>query len=159
MTIPTAKAERVGSELVRVPWRHGTVVTAKPAPAEPRPKRAELCALKAKQIEQDIARLVAAGKERLEVAASASQLEAVQQKREALDRQVDFQRRRLAWLGSIAEGKDGALRQRMLKLEAQLAPAEMAYLAAGLPERLSGDQRLLDLLGELALLRFALEVR
>jgi hypothetical protein len=179
-TTPVVDDRRMNDQptgIVRVPWRHGTVVSAKPAPAEPRSKRAELCALKAKQITQDIEQLDATGKElakpippplrdlvdgkvqKSETSASASRVKAAQQKREAIDRQVAFQRRRLAWLSGIAAGKDAALEARMRKLEAQLAPTERAYMDVGLPERLAGDQRLLDLLGELALLRFALEVR
>ncbi len=136
------------SETIRVPWEVGRAVSSMPAAAKAKPPRSSWLARKAAQIRVDQADL----EEKLERVPHGQK-----KRREQLEGAAAFQARRLAWAEDLATKLDGWLRARAANLERELGPAAVAYLEAGLPREYSTDKRLLDQLGELALVRFALE--
>lgn len=139
---------RVMGETIRVPWVVGLEVASTPRAAKVKPPRPSWLARKAAQIRVDQADL-----EEKQKRVPAGQVK----RREQLEGAAAFQARRLAWAEDLATRPDGWLRARASRLETDLGPAAVAYLEAGLPREYSTDKRLLDQLGELALVRFALE--
>ena len=139
---------RVMSETIRVPWEVGRAVTSMPAAAKAKPPRSSWLARKAAQIRVDRADL----EEKL-----ARVPHGQKKRREQLQGAAAFQALRLAWAEDLATRPDGWLHARASTLEGDLGPAGVGYLDAGLPREYSTDKRLLDQLGELALVRFALE--
>jgi hypothetical protein len=132
-----------GADQVQVPWTATTVGTAPPTPV-PVQTPGEIAGQKAAAIDTDIAELQALQ--------AAAQDDAA---REALQAEVDYQRRRQDWFAAAAARTPEETAARVAVLEAELG-AEAGYLETGLPPGRANDQRLLDQLGELAIMRLAL---
>jgi hypothetical protein len=132
---------------VRVPWVVGTVGSASPVALTPADV-ATMLQEKAGQIADDIGDLQQA------LAAAAARGD--RKLHQALQDRLDFSRRRIGWLSTIAAADRPALLARARALATALGPEALVYLDRGLPDALKADHRMLDLLGELALVRLAL---
>jgi hypothetical protein len=77
-------------------------------------------------------------------------------RRMRLEAEIALQERRVAWLEAAGSARDRELLSRQREIERDLGEEGLGYLAHGLPEERRRDQRFLDLLAELAIIRFAL---
>jgi hypothetical protein len=144
---PIVPVEDLPVDTVRVPWVIGTVGEAAPVVLVP-VDLAALCQAKVAQVAEDNIEIEEA---RAEAAAQGDD-----KRRQALQERLDFNQRRIAWLAACADAGPDALRARGVELETSLGLAAVAYLDTGLPDALKADHRMLDLLGELAIVRLAL---
>ena len=140
----------MSDDTVRVPWPMGVEVSAAPRPMPDTVGRLELCQRKAESVRADLDVL---GR-RHELCAAPG----LRKRRETVEREIDFQKRRIAWLETFGKMPDEDLRARSGELERELG-GEASYLEDGLPRELAQDMRLVSLLGELALVRYALRAR
>jgi hypothetical protein len=143
---------RVMGATVRVPWVVGTTARSGPRVAEPAPPdRPTRCAAKAARVEADIAELEG---RRASVGDGGDP-----RQRERLEAEVAFQRRRLEWLAAYAVASREDLEARLAVIHDELGEDGRGYLVRGLPPQLARDQRLMSLLGEAAVITFALEAQ
>lgn len=140
---------------VAVPWVVGSEVGASPSERLPRASKDEKHSRKRRLIDENVSVLERAI-ERLGASVRAGGDARAAKVRERLDGELEFQRARARWMAEAAEATPGQLRQRIGALEAQLSPGEIAYLDVGVPPGFREDRRLLFVLGELALMRYAL---
>lgn len=136
-------------QMVRVPWVMGTTAAARPRTPRPRPSRGECCTGKVAAILEDL--------EALEYLRGSCLKAGDERRREDIERELAFQKRRIEWLAAAAGASDETLAERARVLEDELGEEGLAYLAGGLPRAFAKDQRFTDQLGELAILRFALQ--
>ncbi len=131
---------------VRVPWLPGTrAETATWAPAA-KLGRAARCERKAAHVQDD-----------LQLLKALAERPAERTRREHLEAEAALQERRLGWVAAAAVARREALISRAAEIEVDLGEEGLGYLDRGLPAERQRDQRLLDLLSELAIIRFALE--
>jgi hypothetical protein len=132
---------------VRVPWVVGTEGAA-PAQTLAPADVASVLQDKAAQIADDVADL--------QQAQAAAAAHGDRKRYQALQDRLDFSQRRIGWVSTIAAADRSTLTARARALATALGPGALSYLDSGLPDALKADHRMLDLLGELALVRLAL---
>jgi len=133
------------TDTVRVPWVAGTVAGSSQRPTRQGPTRRERCEAKARRVRDDV--------KVLKRHRAASSSEAVMAK---LDASIESQEHRIGILTSAAVRAEASLVARGRQIEADLGPEACAFLAGGMPSEMLEDVRMVRLLSELAIIRFAL---